>query len=152
MPINKIKYDKRITGGIYVEDFRWRGIWYVNGRVKTASFTISQYGEELAYKLAAKSAELGRKVHQHEITDSIENKERKGINKTYRTFGNTTYFFWAAEWNENSIRTTAHYSIHRYGEDTAYKMAVLSRYLKRRVTTNDIEKISLLQPIDALFY
>lgn len=144
------KYCNSVINPKYADGYRWVGYWKENSKVRTASFSISQYGDDLAFVLAAKSRELGRRVHEHELTIESIGKRRKGVLKrrvTSRGYANT---YWIADWQNDLTRGMCWYSVDTLGDATAYKMAVLSRHLKRRVALEEIDAIKLLKRIEEL--
>ncbi|TWU64842.1 MULTISPECIES: AP2/ERF family transcription factor [Crateriforma] len=130
---NITRIDRKTTGGYLVRVMR-RGeltSWYFSdkeyGSKRKALAAAKEYRDELEGGLAGYSAKQLAKKQRSNNTSGVVGV-RLVEEKDPRWPSQPTYRYWVAQWSpQKGVRRTKRFSVEKYGEDKAYKMAVQAR-------------------------
>lgn len=127
--------------------YGWYVRTYLNGKTYSKFYADSKYGgKERALKIAKKAKKLAEeqlkpwRKRRSERRRMLVKKTRRnktgvvGISRTKKTMrSGNTYEYFVVNWVENRKPRSTSISIHKYGEDEAFKRAVRLRDEKMRM-------------------
>ncbi len=104
------------------------------------NYSLTKYGKLLAYRLALESLKRGYKITELELLFAYEGVKLYdkviGVSKMQPNKSNTYSYSWRAYVSNN--KSTASFPNLLYGSEDAYKLAVVSRYLDRAATIEEL--------------
>jgi arginyl-tRNA synthetase len=116
--VRVMRKGKRVSKVFYDDDF---------GGKRNSLVAAQKHRDRLEQKMRGYTAKQLSQKQRSNNTSGIVGV-RKVFETDYRWDSEPTYGFWVAQWSpKKGVRRTKRFSIDKYGEDEAFRLAVLAR-------------------------
>ena len=131
---NITRIDRESTGGGYLVRVMRKGkrvSQYFSdqeyGGKRKALLAARKHRDKLEDKMRGYTAKQLSQIQRSNNTSGIVGV-RRAVETDYRWDSEPTYGYWVAQWSpKKGVRRTKRFSIEKYGEDEAYRLAVQAR-------------------------